>query len=126
MSTISIIPENNQAGEIIWRAVADKKEATGKTVGEAIDAITPLLEDEESSSMIVVQRMRPDKFFTAEQQKRLTDLMSKWRTARDSGSKLSADEQYELEALIDAQLEGSAKRAEALLASKINTDKSAS
>lgn len=121
MSTISVISENNPTGEIIWRAVADEKEATGKTVGEAIDAITPLLEDEDSSSLIVVQRMRPDKFFTAEQQKRLAELMSEWRTARDSGNKLSAEKQSELEALIDAQLEGSARRAESLI-EKLNGD----
>lgn len=68
-------------------------------------------------------QMHPDKFFTAEQQKRLAHLMSKWRTARDSGSKLSTDQQAELETLIDAELEGSAKRVEALLNSKTNADK---
>ncbi len=114
MSTISVIPESNPAGEVVWRAVSAEKEAVGKTVGEAIDAITPLIKDEESSSLIVIQRMRPDKFFTAKQQKRLSDLMAKWRTARDSGNKLSPEEQSELEALVDAQLEGSAQRTKAL------------
>jgi len=114
MPTISVIPENNPAGEIIWRAVSAEKEAVGKTVGEAIDAITPLIESEESSSLIVVQRMRPDKFFTAEQQKRLSDLMAKWRAARDAGNKLLSEDQAELEALIDAQLEGSVQRTKAL------------
>jgi hypothetical protein len=65
MPTISIIPENAASGEIIWRAIAKEKEAVGKTAGEALDAITSLLDNEENSAFIVVPKvMKPDKFFT--------------------------------------------------------------
>jgi hypothetical protein len=61
-----------------------------------------------------VQHLRPDRFFTAGQQQRLEALMARWRTARDQGATLSADEQTELEALIDAELQASAVRAATL------------
>jgi len=41
--------------------------------------------------------------------------MAKWRVARDTGAVLPADENAELEALIDAELEASGKRTAALL-----------
>jgi len=62
--------------------------------------------------------MAMDRFFTAQQQARLTDLMSRWRSARDSGSGLSAEEQSEIEALVQAEREGAAQRAQALLDSR--------
>jgi hypothetical protein len=42
------------------------------------------------------------------------ELLQKWRIARDDGETLSNDEQSELEKLIEAELEGSARRAEKL------------
>ena len=115
MTTISIIPENPGASETIWRAAAGGKESLGRTAGEALDALTAQLDEETSGTLVIVQRFRPDQFFTAEQQQRLTELMSRWRTARDMGKTLPPDEQAELEALVEAQLEGSAQRAEAML-----------
>ena len=40
--------------------------------------------------------------------------MARWRTARDQGATLPVDEQTELEALIDAELQASAARAATL------------
>jgi hypothetical protein len=40
--------------------------------------------------------------------------MDQWRTARDSGSSLSNDEQAELECLIDTELRAAADRASTL------------
>jgi len=53
---------------------------------------------------------RPDKFVTAEQIARLRELMDKWRAARDSGQRLPQDEQSELEAIIQAELQGTIER----------------
>jgi hypothetical protein len=61
-----------------------------------------------------VQHLRPDRFFTAAQQQRLDALMTRWRTARDQGATLPPDEQTELEALIEAELQASAARAATL------------
>ena len=55
-----------------------------------------------------------DAFFTAEQQERLQQLMSRWREARDSGNALPPEEQAELDGLVEAELRASAARAAAL------------
>ena len=56
-----------------------------------------------------------DRFFTAVQQQRLQELMAKWRAARDSDQSLPADEQTELEQLVDAEVKAAGLRAEMLL-----------
>jgi hypothetical protein len=66
-----------------------------------------------SAVFILDCKMEPDEFFTAEQQQRLEELLSRWRVARDGGRQFPSEEQAELEALVEAQLEGSARRVEA-------------
>jgi hypothetical protein len=56
-------------------------------------------------------KVRPDRFFTVAQQQRLEALMARWRTLRDQGDFLPADEQAELDALIAAELQASSERA---------------
>jgi hypothetical protein len=79
-----------------------------------LDALTAQLSADEASTLIIGQSLRPDRFFTAAQQQRLDALMARWRTLRDQGATLPADEQAELEALIAAELQASAARAAAL------------
>jgi hypothetical protein len=57
-----------------------------------------------------------DRFFTNEQRQRLAELMGMWRAARDTSGQLPPEQQAELESLVEAQLEGAARRAEAMLA----------
>jgi hypothetical protein len=59
-------------------------------------------------------RRRPDRFFSAEQQRRLEELMARWRASRDAGSTLASQEQQELDQLIDAELRAAGQRAVAL------------
>lgn len=59
--------------------------------------------------------MRPDHFFTTEQQQRLQQLMARWRAARDAGSALPPEEQAELQALVEAEVRAATERAAALL-----------
>ena len=115
MTTVSILPEPPSATETKYRAVAGQRQFVGKTPGEALDLLTSQLTDQESGTLIVVQHMRPDRFFSDVQQKRLADLMNRWRSARDSGNALPPDERAELEQLIATELEASAQRASALL-----------
>ncbi len=61
------------------------------------------------------EQLQPDEFFTAKQQKQLGKLMTQWRVARDAEQTLPTEEQKELEELIDAELAGTAKRAERLM-----------
>jgi len=116
METITILPEDSTTSGTLWRASYSGKHSLGKTAGEALDKLTESLNDNVSGAIVVVQPMQPDRFFTAEQRNRLQELMTKWRTARDVGTKLSDEEQAELESLVGAQLEGAANRAEAMLA----------
>ena len=115
MSTISVFPEAGPHPRV-YRAVSGERQAIGPTVGEAVDRLTEQFGEPETTTLVVVQPMKPDRFFSAEQIRRLAELMSKWRSARDSGTSLPADEQAELEALIAAELEGMIERTKALAA----------
>ena len=53
---------------------------------------------------------RPDRFFDARQQQRLAELMERWRAARDAGTEPPAEEQAELEALIEEEVRASGRR----------------
>jgi uncharacterized protein (DUF1810 family) len=106
MTTITILPEKTDS----YRAVAGDKESTGRTAGEALDALTSQLEDEETGTLVIVQNRKADEFFNAAQQERLAALM----LLRQAGN-LSTEEESELETLIQAELDGARQRAEALL-----------
>lgn len=105
MTTITILPEEKN-----FRAVAGKKESIGRTAGEALDALTAQLDEEESGTLVIIQNRRSDKFFNASQQNRLTSLMEKRKTGT-----LSAAEEAELEKLVEAELNCARQRAEELL-----------
>ncbi len=79
-----------------------------------MDALTALLSEDDTSTLIIMQSLRPDPFFTAAQQERLMVLMARWRNARDQGNTLPIDEQTELEKLIEAELYASTDRAATL------------
>jgi hypothetical protein len=99
MTKVAILPVPTDHGALSYHAIAGAKHAEGSTAGEALDALTAQLSVEEASTLVIVQNLRPDNFFTAAEQARLTVLMAHWRTARDQGQSLSVDEQVELEGL---------------------------
>ena len=115
MTKVSILPIQTQEGRTTYHAIAGDKQSFGQTAGQALDAITAQLEDEETGTLVIVQNQRPDRFFTAAQIKRLTELMQRWREALNKGKELPAAEQAELEALVDAELQAATQRAAALL-----------
>ncbi len=80
------------------------------TIGEALDALTVQFENGDKETLFIVQRFQPDEFFTAEQQNRLAQLMQKLRQTGAENRTMNPKEKTELESLIDAELEGSAKR----------------
>ena len=114
MTMVAILPIPTEQGALSYRAIAGEMHAEGKTAGEALDALTAQLSADEASTLIIVQHLRPDRFFTAAQQQRLDALMARWRNLRDQGATLPANEQTELDALIAAELQASAARAAAL------------
>ncbi len=114
MTTIAILPDNPGSSTTHYRAMAGKKQAQGKTAGEALDALVSQLPGEESGTLIV-QILRPDCFFTQQEQHRLQELMARWRTARDSAKALTPEEQEELETLVEKEIQAAGARAEALV-----------
>jgi hypothetical protein len=114
MTRVAILPVPTEKGDISYRAIAGEKRSSGKTAGEALDALTAQLPEGEDSALIIVQSLRPDHFFSAVQQQRLAELMELWRAVRDRGETLRDDQQAELEALTEAELRAATDRAAAL------------
>jgi hypothetical protein len=114
MTTIVLVPENSPASPPSFRAIAGDVQAHGATAGQALDAVTAQLGGTAETTLVVMQPMLPDEWFTAEQRRRLADLMARWRAARDAGTALPPEEQAELDALVKAELEAASRRSAAL------------
>lgn len=115
MTTVAILPTSDTSGQRIYRAIAGDKQSTGKTAGEALDALTAQLEGDDFSTLLVIQNFRPDWFFSAEQQEHLSELMNLWRAARDRGETLPSELQAELDSLVEAELKAATARTAALV-----------
>ena len=70
---------------------------------------------EESNVCHIVQRFRPDDFFTAAQQARLQELMSRFHDAYDTGQDLAPEEKQELACLVDDEWQAAIERGAAIL-----------
>jgi len=114
MTKVAILPVLTGRGGIYYRALAGDRRSQGKTAGEALDALTLQLSDDKTGTLVIVQSRRPDCFFGAVRQQRMAELMEHWRLARDRGETLPAEEQSELEALVETELRASADRTDAL------------
>lgn len=116
MPIVGVVLKTNAGQETTYRAVSGGKQASGRTVGEAIDALTPQLDDDgNAATLIVVQSLRPDRFFDASQQQRLTELMTAFRAHRDASTAMPGADRAELEQLVDAETRAAGMRAAALL-----------
>lgn len=113
--TITILPEGVGKDGVTYRAISGARQSEGKTAGEALDALAKQLNEEEAGTLVIVQSLRPDRFFTAQQQERLGELMTRWRSARDVNGSLKPEEQAELETLIEVELNAAIRRAESAL-----------
>jgi hypothetical protein len=115
MTTVAILPVSDASGKRLYRAIAGDKQSTGKTAGEALDALTALLEGDKFSTLLIIQSFRPDWFFSTEQQQRLSELMNLWQTARDHEQTLPPEQQAELDSLVEAELKAATARTAALV-----------
>lgn len=113
MTTVTIQPADPSSPPSGYRAIADGKEATGTTVGQALDALTTQLPGEDIS-LVVIRPTKGDAYFSEIDRQRLADLMARWRAARDAGARLPAGEQAELDALADSELRAATARTAAL------------
>jgi hypothetical protein len=115
MTRVAIVPVPTNEGGLAYHAVAGDKQSYGGTAGEALDALTPQLSEDERATIVIVQSFRPDRFFGAEKQGRMVELMEQWREAQDAGTSLPDSMQAELDALIEEEIRASARRTAALL-----------
>jgi hypothetical protein len=114
MQTISITSIETINGDRLYRAAMGDRQSTGKTAGKALDALTIQMGSTKIQGFLFLPSDQPDKFFTAEQQRRLAELMSVWRDARDRGASLPDEQQAELDTLIEAELYATADQAKYL------------
>lgn len=114
MTKVAILSVPAEGG-VSYHAVSGGKQSVGKTAGGALDALTQQLTEEETDTLIIIQNLKPDQFFTGEQQARLAELFRRWRAARDDGQELPAPEQAELDALVETELRAATSRSRALL-----------
>ncbi|MDF5720841.1 MAG: hypothetical protein PUP91_10220 [Rhizonema sp. PD37] len=104
MTTVKILPIYDASGEKSYISVVGDKQSIGKTAGQALDALTNQLGENEFSALLMLQSFHSDQFFSEEPQKRLSDLMDLWRTSRDQEQSLSKELQAELDSLVEAEL----------------------
>jgi hypothetical protein len=114
MTRVAVSREPGEADFMRYRAVAGQNQAMGRTAGEALDALATQLSGEEVETLVIVRSMSPDRFFTAEQRRRLEELMALRREAAAGSSHLTTEEQAELEELVDAEIRAATERAAAL------------
>ena len=114
MTTVSILSVTNDEGSQVYQAIAGSLSCSGKTPGEALDAITAELGDSESNTLVVLQNGRPDGYFSEPQRRRMNLLMQKWRSSRDIGTEFNQIEQAELDTLVQAELQATGQRAKAM------------
>jgi hypothetical protein len=103
MTSITIRTETNEIDGPQFRAVAGNHQSVGRTMGEALDALTADWGDTIQEAAVFIQRFQPDPYFTAAQHSRMQELL-----ARRAG--LTAEERTELETLIDAELDATVAR----------------
>lgn len=125
LDTIEIVREQWDAQQILYRAIRGEQQAAGATPGQALDSLERMLavrgKEGETGTLIIVQRFRPDAFFTAQQQARLEALMNRFHTVRETGQVLNPEEKQELERLVDAEWQAAIERGEAILRAQRST-----
>jgi hypothetical protein len=107
MTPIAVRPEDGEAGEPRFRAIAGDRQSIGRTMGEALDALVAGWADDVQETAVLIQRFHPDRYFTEVQHQRMRELLDRRGT-------LSADERAELETLIDAELSATVARTDCL------------
>ncbi len=115
MTKVAILPIYDASGNKSYRAVAGNKQSIGKTAGQALDALTAELGENEFSALLLLQSFHPDQFFGVEQQQRLSELMDMWRNAQNKGIELSQEIQAELNNLVETELKAATNRTAYLL-----------
>jgi|CXWL01.1.fsa_nt_gi hypothetical protein len=60
MTSVTIVPIAVENGGTMYRAICGQHRSSGKTAGEALDAITLQLTSDERGTLVVFQDRKPD------------------------------------------------------------------
>jgi hypothetical protein len=115
MTKVAVYHEPADPESMRYRAVAGRNQAQGRTAGEALDALASQLTQDETDTFVIVRSMSADRFFSAEQRRRLEQLIDQKRQALARSSSLSDEEQEELQQLVDAEIQATTARAASLI-----------
>ena len=115
MTKVAVYREPADPEAMPYRAVACGIQAKGRTAGEALDALASQLPGEGTDTLVIVRNMGADRFFSDEQRRRLEDLMSRRSETAAKNTVLKAEDQHELEDLVDAEVQAATARAWALI-----------
>lgn len=110
MTAVAIIKDGTTANtQALYRAVAQpgNRQATGRTAGEALDALTALFSEADAGLLFIAPSAQPDVYFDAAQIERLQELTQR---AQSSPASLTPEEEAERHKLIKAELLASAQR----------------
>jgi hypothetical protein len=108
VTKVAVYHESADPKSMPYRAVSGRNQAMGRTAGEALDALASQLPQEDADPLVIVRNMSPDRFFSAEQRRRLEELMALRHEAIAGNSPLTAEEEAELEQLVDAEVRATA------------------
>ena len=81
MTKVAVYHESADPESMPYRAVSGPNQAMGRTAGEALDALALQLPQEAADTLVIVRNMSPDRFFSAEQRRRMEELMALRREA---------------------------------------------
>jgi hypothetical protein len=97
------VQEESETNPARFRAIAGKHQSVGRTAEEALEALLAQEKGVIDSSAILIQRFVPDAYFTQAQYDRMQQLLAGRET-------LTEQENAELDALVDAELEATIQR----------------
>jgi hypothetical protein len=115
MTKVSVSHEPGNADSMSYRAVAGRTQALGRTAGEALDALAAQLAPEDAETLVIVRDLKPDRFFSSEQRRRLAELVALRREVLAGRARWDREDAAELELLVDAELQAAAERARNLV-----------
>ncbi|MGE0822750.1 MAG: hypothetical protein AB7G75_10515 [Candidatus Binatia bacterium] len=105
MTAFAIRTDQKETGKRQFRAIAGDRQSLGRTMGEALDALTVEWGDDVQETVVLIQRFQPDQYFTQALYDRMQALLARRST-------LTPKERTELEALIDAEVDAIVARTE--------------
>jgi hypothetical protein len=119
MTTVEILQERDGGNQLRYRAISGELQANGETPGQALDNLERVLAsspgEAEPDLLVIIQRFRPDVFFTQAQQERLRALMDRFHQIQAQGGALPPEDQAELEQLVDAEWDAAIARGQAII-----------